>query len=102
SKEWARGTDLGTRHTAALGLSERTDALCIVVSEERGTVTATRNGKLEMMPDLRSLQTLLEDHLADAAPRPALATLFSHNLREKAIGLGVSSLMWAFFAGAGA
>ena len=102
SKEFSKITNLGTRHTAALGMSERTDALCIVVSEEKGSIAAARDGELRTMPDLLTLQTEIERFFAEKAHRPAkqnLATFFSHNLREKVIALAVSIFMWLFFIG---
>jgi uncharacterized protein (TIGR00159 family) len=53
----------GTRHAAALGLAERSDALCVVVSEERGTVSVARDGRLLRLPGPEALAAELRRFL---------------------------------------
>ncbi|NMB08407.1 MAG: TIGR00159 family protein [Tissierellia bacterium] len=53
--------DLGTRHRAALGISEKSDSLAIVVSEETGAISIAENGSIARYLDIKTLEQILLD-----------------------------------------
>lgn len=63
--------DLGTRHRAAIGMSEETDAVCIILSEETGKISVAVNGKLTQNLDTDHLRRILRSlFVAEAVKGP--------------------------------
>ena len=60
-------SDFGTRHRAALGITEETDAVAIVVSEERGEMSLCFKGNIARDLEIRELRTALQRLFDDAS-----------------------------------
>jgi len=54
---------LGLRHRAAIGITENTDSVCIIVSEERGSISFAQKGELKRRISKEVLTTLLEENI---------------------------------------
>lgn len=92
---------LGTRHAAALGLSERVDALCLLASEEKGTVSVARNGRLDVIQHKERLYELIESYCRTLTPEAgtqAWHAPFVRNYREKIASIGIAAGLWFMIA----
>lgn len=54
--------EFGLRHRAAMGISQESDALAIVVSEETGRITAAENGKFRVRLSAEELESILTEN----------------------------------------
>jgi diadenylate cyclase len=61
---------LGLRHRAALGVTEESDAIAIVVSEERGSISVTHNGRIVRNLDPKRLEAMLRAFYQSVLERP--------------------------------
>jgi len=61
TKQTELGKNYGTRHRAAVGVTEETDALSIAVSEEKGSITVAQNGQLSKEVDADQLREILDE-----------------------------------------
>jgi diadenylate cyclase len=87
----------GTRHAAALGLTERSDALCLVVSEEYGTMSVSRHGDIWTVSTSAALADLLEafyDEIAPQAKSRSWTRFLLRNYREKVVSFLLALALW--------
>lgn len=94
--------DWGTRHRAAVGLSELCDAIIFVVSEEKGRVSMACSGKLEGMENKEKLIAVLENKLGThqgPSLGKRLTNMALRRVRAKAFSLVMVGLVWLFVAG---
>lgn len=74
--------ELGTRHRAAIGITETTDAISLIVSEETGIISMARNGKLTRHLDRAALEEVLQS-LYQQKESSLWATLMEKAKRRK-------------------
>lgn len=55
--------ELGTRHRAAIGISEQTDSIVVIVSEETGIISVAQGGRLQRYLDVQALKDILTPQL---------------------------------------
>jgi diadenylate cyclase len=80
---------LGTRHLAAIGITEMTDAVVVVVSEETGVISIAHNGKLIRGLDKQGLEQMLQAFYTAQSGVPAWRRIYQATLKR--LGLSKST-----------
>ena len=76
-------TQLGTRHRAAIGITEETDAVAVIISEETGTISMAVAGSIERDLTVERLRERLSNLLRRYAPAPTLPTPMEESFVEE-------------------
>lgn len=96
-----RVNSFGTRHRAALGLSERTDAMILVVSEERGTISIAEGGEIEVVSNPREVENriigFMKENIVDDSQGGVWPYMVERHLWSKILAIGLAILAWFFF-----
>jgi diadenylate cyclase len=76
-------TQLGTRHRAGIGVTEETDAIAVIVSEETGSISLAIGGKIERDLTVEQLRNRLGELLRHHVRQATLPTPISHGVQRE-------------------
>ena len=98
AENFKKYANLGTRHRSALGLAERSDALVVAVSEEKGSVSVAQHGELETLSDMDELKRRIELHYQKmSAPETKsfwVSQFWVRHTQDKLTALFLSLILW--------
>ena len=94
----------GTRHRAALGLTEQCDAWVMIISEERGEISFAGDQTFQKVADKKELCTILEDVVlaqkdVDTNIKGKIKSWFTSRYKIKAIVFALVFILWMVLAG---
>lgn len=102
AQEFKEYNRVGTRHRAGAGITEKTDALSIIVSEERGEVSVSTKGKLLKVKTPEELANIIADFTgheekSESGTKSMLHYFFIKNTTFKGLAVVTSVALWFFF-----
>lgn len=99
AEDFSRYPDFGTRHRATAGITEKTDSLAIVVSEERGDISISQNGELKTVSRQEKLEKIIEDFLKENIEEMSNPWhfFFWRNFAMKLTAIIFSIILWFSF-----
>ncbi len=95
----------GSRHRASIGLSEKSDAFIVLISEEMGTVSIVKNAKIKRIEDMKTFDSNLRELFSPKKKRTPLSIksilsqIFIEDLTKKGVSFLLVFAFWALLAG---
>jgi diadenylate cyclase len=90
----------GTRHRAGIGITERCDAIALIVSEERGEVSLTVKGEIERIDGPEELKNRLEATIfKPQKDKSRWQTALTSNFVPKIVSFSLVCILWVFIGG---
>ncbi|KKS03626.1 MAG: putative membrane protein [candidate division WWE3 bacterium GW2011_GWF2_41_45] len=92
----------GTRHSAAVGITEITDAFCIVVSEETGKISVAKDGKMKTLQEFTDLEKEFEKYIKAKFPKNTKENKLSRIIKQDFLlrlgSMVAAGVIWFFAA----